>query len=211
MKRDELLRNIIFHYLGSDDFNGWVLPTDADAGLRNEVAGLVRDRLIDVISSQDDDNPHIKRYKPPPAKLQLRRLMSDYISFRVCLYPTAEALQVHGVRFDEREPYTSAVRQGEPQNSFRAFPLSMLEEYDRNPDYECWIFEDGGTIWYRGVDAEACDFEFAPSIEEETFLLVYLRRLAALSPSQQRNWSRFETTEFRPREYAQPDLFDPET
>lgn len=144
-----------------DRFNGWAVPTNADTGLRNEVAGLVRDRLIDVISSQDDHNPHVKRYEPPAAMLQLRRLASDKADCHACLYRTAHALQAYGVRYDEQEPYTSAIRQGAPQNSFRAFPLHMLEEYDRNPDYDCWIFEDGGAVSYHGSDTEGCDFEFA--------------------------------------------------
>ncbi|WP_425665452.1 hypothetical protein [Sinorhizobium fredii] len=115
------------------------------------------------------------------------------------------------MRYDEQEPYTSAIRQGAPQNSFRAFPLRMLEEYDRNPDYDCWIFEDGGTVWHHGADTEGCDFEFAWSVEGERTLMVYLIRLAALSPLQQQNWARFETANFIPLETAQLNLFEPET
>jgi hypothetical protein len=195
MNRDEILQATIRQYLESGDFNGWGAfclrsPVEVDS-----VIELINDRLVDLISHEDDINIHIKRRPPQSVTVQIERLRRLGAPVNGCLYPTPEALQLHGVVHDAACPYTSALREGAAQLDFRAFRLDVLERYRNDPRYRYDVDDIHGTVYreHQGAqDDEFHQFGFSFDHEVNRYVAVFLRYLRDFSPEQQQSWRHFE-------------------
>lgn len=195
MDRDEILHAVIRQYLESRDFNGWGTfhledPRDIEA-----IIGLIEDRVVDMITHDDDENIHIKRHDPRPPEVQIERLRHPNAPAQGCLYPTPEALRLGGVVHDPARPYTSALREGAAQLDFRVFRLEVLEQYRNDPRYRYDVDDIHGTIYREHPGAEDDEFHkfgFAFDAEVNRYVAAFLRYLHDLSPEQQQSWRRFE-------------------
>lgn len=195
MDRDEILRATVRQYLESGDFNGWGTFHLEDPREIQAVIELIEDRLVDIITHEDDENIHIKRHDPRSPEVQVERLRRPGEPAHGCLYPTAEALRLTGVVHDATRPYTSALREGAPQLDFRAFRPDVLEQYRNDPRYRYEVDDIHGTIFRQYPNAEDDEFHkfgFAFDPEINRYVAAFLRYLNDLSPEQQQSWHRFE-------------------
>ncbi|MEW9614628.1 hypothetical protein AB3G45_12450 [Shinella sp. S4-D37] len=193
--REEIFQATIRQYLESRDFNGWGTFHLADPQEIQAVIGLIEDRLIDIITHEDDENIHIKRHDPRLPDVQIERLRRPREPSHGCLYPTPEALRRYGVVHDATRPYTSALREGAPQLDFRAFRLDVLEQYRNDPRYRYEVDDIHGTIYREHPNVEDDEFHkfgFAFDPEINRYVATFLRYLNHLSPEQQQSWRRFE-------------------
>ncbi len=195
LNRDEILQATFHRYLESGDFNGWgtfglARPEEIEA-----IIGLIEDRMVDIITHEDDENIHIKRHAPQPPGVQIERLRRPGEPAHGCLYPTSEALRLHGVVDHPARPYTSALRAGAPQLDFRTFRLEVLEQYRNDPRYRYQVDDIHGTIYREHpneAEREFHQFGFAFDDDVDRYVASFLRYLHDLSPEQQQSWHRFE-------------------
>ena len=195
MTRDEILEATIRQYLGSGDFNGWGTFDLADAAEIEAVIGLIEERRVDMLTGDDIPNIHVKLHEPRPAAEQSARMRRAEGPLHGCLYPTAQTLQVYGVVYDAERPYSSALRQGEPQLSFRAFRVDVLEQYRNDPRFRYEVDDIHGTIYREQPgenEAEFHQFGFAFDPQSNRYVAAFLRYLHDLSPEQQQSWRRFQ-------------------
>ena len=196
--KEKLLKEIITYYLSSRDYNG--LPVySMDSYDVNLLGQLIDDNLIEVLSSDDVLNPHIRAFNTPIDKsLQKERLLSN--PDHCVLYPTEYALSA--VDADYSMPYSSRMRKGAQQFDIIYFDIEILERYANNPRF--FIADTG----YRGTicpedqycEDEDIDYEYIRDygmayIDGEKLrraIGVFVCDLAKLSPQKQQLWKGFE-------------------
>lgn len=160
-RRDGLLKEIIYRYLNSGDFNGLYVPGDVGPDRRREAIELVRAGLVQVVSEADYMNPHIR---PWPSRRsaddQIRSLKSlKPKSYGVCLYPMPAAMK--GVRLSKRfadRPFERAMAMGRGTLELACFAIDVLEPYRNDPRYR-FSYYDFGVDMAIGDDAYLDDTE----------------------------------------------------
>ena len=196
--RDSLINEIVNYYLTSRDYNGFPVYSmnNCDTEL---ICNLIDDDLIEVLSSDDVLNPHIKAFNVRMDKqLQKDRIHSHPDS--CVLYPTLLALNT--VDFDHSMPYSSLMRKGTEQFEIVYFNIEILERYANNPMF---FIADAG---YRGTicpedqycEHDDIDYEYIRDygmayIDGEKLrraIGVFVCDLAKLSPQKQLLWKSFE-------------------
>ncbi|WP_028829431.1 hypothetical protein [Proteocatella sphenisci] len=198
MGKEQILNEIIGYYLNSFDFNG--LPVYQMENYDYKIlCELIDQQLIEVLSSNEVLNPHIKGVNLNiPAETQKSNI-SQKTMYSV-LYPTPKALKDIAVDYDS--PYTITMQKGENQFKIIYFNIEILERYANNPKF---ILMDSG---YRGniyPKDEYCDDSFIEDeyikdygmayIEGEYLeraIGVFICDLAKLSPRKQMLWKGFE-------------------
>lgn len=122
-----------------------------------------------------------------------------------CAYPTITHLaNVVDYNSYTGKPYTLELALGEPQISFRAFDLSVLEFYRNDPRYTYTTDDIRGKIhltseYYESQSMKESDkillstFGFCYDDELNRAVAVFLRYLADLSPEHQQIWKAKET------------------
>lgn len=196
--KDIALNEIIDYYLSSKDFNGLELfklkNYDYDI-----LCTLIEEDLIEVLSTNEVINPHIKGFDLNiPNETQKSNISSK--NNHSVLYPTPKALENIPIKYES--PYTDLMRKGKEQFEIIYFNIEILERYINNPKFI--VMDNGyrGTIYpsdefYNDEDIEdeyIKDYGIAYKNEEKTnrAVGVFLTDLANLSPRKQMLWKGFE-------------------
>ncbi|MEU0589813.1 hypothetical protein [Streptomyces sp. NPDC006132] len=141
-----LLGEIVDHYLGSGDFNGYFFheePEDA----RRAAVGLLDDGLIEVVGEADYPNPHIR---PWPTRRPVEQQRDDINNSgaehgAICLYPTAKALEGRlDAQLHHDEPYRRRRAEGRGTLEVAYFRFDVLESYRNDPRFH-FDFDDFGV------------------------------------------------------------------
>lgn len=203
-----ILRKITHRYLTSGDFNGTSLHFLANeletpwGDFLRDVAVLIRENKMRVIFSDTDINPHIIRLGFEPVSIQLEKLLKADI--HACGYPTSDHLANVVNRQDyEGKPYTLSLALGEPQLSYKAFDLSVLEFYRNDPRYKYTTDDIHGQIsltndYYESNQIPESDrifldtFGFCYDADLNRAVAVYIRYISDLSPEHQQIWKAKE-------------------
>ena len=208
-EREEIiLQEITRRYLTSGDFNGtplYYLAKELNIPWEDfiqEVIKLIQKNKIRIIFSDTDVNPHIIRLGVEPASIQLEKLPSADV--HACGYPAPEHLaSVVNPHDFEGRPYTLCLALGEPQLSYKAFDLSVLEFYRNDPRYEYTTDDIHGQIGLTNEYFESSQIPESDRVFLETFgfcydedlnraVAVYVRYISDLSPEHQQIWKAKE-------------------
>ena len=220
-RKESLLNDVIKFYLNSRDFNGLPLGPDAKESEVAEAIKLTKQGLIQVMTSDDYLNPHIRPW-------QSRRSTDEQVESLMtlkdagehglaCLYPTHKAMK--GVRLPKRYndlPFEKELAKGTGVLELAYFTPDVLEFYRNDPRYECRI---GDFSVYMSVSDDVYGDEGEPdkdkvSLEHAGFaydlsdfdkndinsqivrrLAVFVGDLARLSPEHQQRWKTYRVDE----------------
>jgi hypothetical protein len=173
-----------------------------DAALCIAVTALVTERKLDVISTETEINPHIKRLSTQTVDVQLRNLNVGE-RYHTCLYPTPETIErEYDLTFLNLKPFTLEIARGRAQLEPKFFEIGVLDRYRLDPRYE-FVFSE-----YAGSISIASDHYNSPATPErdKTFLrtfglgmdaahdprvCVFLRYLSEMTPEHQQHWQTF--------------------
>lgn len=200
---ERIAESVLDYYLESPDFNGiplcQIVEVDGDEGSAvATVRSLVKDGVLEIISSEWELNPSIRRFRPSSADRQLASLQSK--NHTICLFPTSAFLQRRVAPYTDLDrPFTRRLRFGDAQLDPVFFDLSVLERYHADPRYqfdfddiEGWIgLRDG---YYESDQMAPRDKIFLQSFgvgrdaDGQRVIAVFLRYLHALTPEHQRHW-----------------------
>jgi hypothetical protein len=224
--KESLMDKVVAFYLDGEDFNG--LPLFARNSTPDEVwlalKELVADGSIQVVSSKDFENPHIRPWANRRSKADqvesieaVRMGNANSDEDRICLYPTPKAMESR-IKVDDfiDEPYRRAQALGHGDLELRFFSFDAMEGYRNDPRYH-FTYWDYGLNFGIGDDAFMDDSE----LEKDKFasaevgfaymvpisatgqinrrVCLFLHDLANLSPEHQR---RIETYEIKGAELA---------
>lgn len=213
-----LLDNVKRFYLGSRDFNGLPLRPDAQESSIAEAIELTDQGLIQVMTSDDYLNPHIRPWQSLRSiEEQVESLMTlkDAGEYGLaCLYPTYKAMK--GVRLPKRygdRPFEKELAKGTGVLELVYFTPDILEFYRNDPRYECRIgdfsvymsvsddvYGDDGEPKKDKVSLEHAGFAYdlsgfdkkdinSPVVRR---LAVFVGDLAKLSPEHQQRWKTYQ-------------------
>jgi len=229
MNADEMLKKITDFYLNSKDFNG-IIITDLEEDfeiVRTTLRELVESGKIVLNFGDRHPNPHILAFEPEPKDQQLAKLNNlkfqepiyeeygplkmQINSINCCAYPSKQHLRsvVEKERYGNK-PYTLLLAQGEPQLSYKAFNLRVLEFYRNDPRYSYETNDIQGSIsakaeeeLHRSDATFLQTFGFAYDKEiKNRYVAVFLRYLADLTPEHQQRW---KLEEFSGNTFLHPD------
>ena len=151
-----LLTLVRDRYLKSRDFNGLHIYGGRVDGAREPALELVRAGLIQVVSSADYQNIHIRPWSRRAVADQVQDLVVlDLDDYGVCLYPTQAGMK--GSRLPNRmqgRPYERAMARGKGALELAFFEFDVLERY-RNDSRFRFTFGDAGAS--MGISDEAYD------------------------------------------------------
>lgn len=145
---DKLIRAIKDYYLTSDDYNGLPASSLASLGLseteiKQEIASLVTDELVGILSSSFDENPYINRLGFPDIEVQLAELQS---AFNGCfIYPTP-SLMKEQFHTESTTPMEQHLRIGQPQLKAMFFEYDILLSYFIDPRFNFNFHDYSGSI-----------------------------------------------------------------
>jgi hypothetical protein len=207
---DAIVEKVTSFYLTSKDFNGMpashLASRTAGDGWKDFVRPLVRASRIEVVTTDIEVNPSIKRLPVPSVEVQLRALDEATEPGWVCLYPHPSELASRVDRSKyEGKPYALALALGEPQLGHRGFDLRVLETYRSDPRYvyECddlhgWIsvsdehYESDRMAERDKVLLQSFGFGFDEAFGRS--VVAFSGDLADLTPEHQRIWQAYELT-----------------
>lgn len=197
------------HYLKSQNFNGISTAQLAEtlmtswSNVVEPLKALVLSEKIGVLGEGTDIDTHVLRIGFPSPELQLAHLDRPP-SANTCIYPRLKHLAkvVKTENYADR-PYRLALALGEPQLAYRAFDLSILEDYRRNPRYRYWNDDVGGQICIAGErhddpEGPGGDLLLLPSFglaydaSMNRAIAVCLRYLGGLTAKHQQLWKAKE-------------------
>lgn len=203
MSDDQLLEIVTKAYLDSRDFNGFsfgrVARTLPDVNsLAETVTRLIESERLQLLFDGIDENPAVKRFQVAPGDEQLQQLRDRGLT-SAWAYPSPShlAISVDRRQYAER-PFTLRIALGEPQFSFQAFDVSVLEMYRNDPRFRYECDETKGSIHlldkYRehmqpSDDSFLETFGFAYDDSGSRSVAVYLRYLRRLTPEHQQFWN----------------------
>ncbi|NWG76516.1 MAG: AAA family ATPase [Rubrivivax sp.] len=216
-----LLQEITRFYLESHDFNGIsvsqlatrfrVTPSD----LIDQLTALVRRELVSVVFGDIHPNPHIRAFSDEPEESQIAKLNTQKLD-HACAYPLSKHLKkVVDRRLYEGKPYTLSLALGTPQLEFRAFDISVLEDYRNDPRYYYDNDDIRGSISVRSdyygtgqmADSDQVllqTFGFCYDDDLNRAVAVFVRYLSDLSPEHQQIW---KTRELKGKYRLHPDYY----
>ena len=162
---------------------------------------LVNDDLIEVLSENEVNNPHIKGYDLSmlPKETQIQRILEKRA--HTCFYPTRKALK--SIKLDYSKPYRVLLQQGVPQFHLIYFNIEILQIYLNNPQFQLIDYGYAGQIVvnpeymsedildYEYVKAYGMAYERANS-KINRAVAVFVRDLSKLSASTQTRWKSYE-------------------
>ena len=220
-RKESLLNDAIKFYLNSRDFNGLPLGPDAKESEVAEAIELTKQGLIQVMTSDDYLNPHIRPWqsrRSTDEQVESLTTLKDAGEYGLaCLYPTHKAMK--GVRLPKRyndRPFEKELAKGTGVLELAYFTPDVLEFYRNDPRYECRI---GDFSVYMSVSDDAYGDEGEPdkdkvSLEHAGFaydlsdfdkndinsqivrrLAVFVGDLARLSPEHQQRWKTYRVDE----------------
>ena len=198
MDKATALNEIICYYLKSRDFNG--LPVyNMEYYDYSILCELIDERLIEVLTGEDDLNPHIRRFIINTPLVQQKENVSKKTNLSV-LYPTKKALE--SIPQDHAKPYSNLLRKGEAQLEIIYFDIEILERYNNNPKFLVIDYGYRGVIYVKDeyTDDETIEYEYIKNYGMAYIDGEYLDRavgvlvcdLAKLSTQKQMMWKGFE-------------------
>ncbi|MBB2988513.1 hypothetical protein [Terracoccus luteus] len=139
---DALLAEVIDHYLGSREFNG--LPVGESAGPHANAEKLIRDGLIQLVTSTDYLNTHIRPWVRDDLDRQVAELkLVAAGGLSGCLYPTPNAMEAHVPALTHTHPYRDRMTMGGGALELAFFDLAAVEGYVNDPDFTFEFGDDG--------------------------------------------------------------------
>ena len=198
MDKEKLLQKIVDYYLKSTEYNGLPLCTFAD-NFDNILCQLVDEGKVEILSSSDVINPHIKAFDVTTDK----DIQKEYIRNKDILsvaYPSKSVLS--SIDIDSTMPYSGMLRRGIEQFEILYFNIEILERYVNNPKF--FIIDNGyrGSIYPEDqyLEDEEIDNEYVknygmayidgPTFERAVGVFVY--DLSKLTAQKQQLWRAFE-------------------
>lgn len=198
INKEIVLNEIVDYYLSSKDFNGLEIYRMKNYDY-DILCNLIDENLIEVLSTNEVINPHIKGFDFKIPKNVQKENISSRENHSV-LYPTQETLK--NIPIEYRCPYTELMKKGEEQFKIIYFDIEVLERYINNPKF---IVMDNG---YRGTIYPRDEFYEDKYIENEYIkhygmayregenlnraIGVFICDLVKLSPQKQMLWTGFE-------------------
>lgn len=165
---DDLLAKVIDHYLTSREFNG--LPVGGSTGPTTNAEELIRDGLVQLVTSTDYLNTHIRPWLKYDWERQIDEL-ADVArgELQGCMYPTPAAMQAHAPGSTYAAPYRDRMTMGHGTLELVFFDLAALENYVNDPVFN-FTFGDDGFRFATAPTAEPDDDEQAEAevADEET-------------------------------------------
>jgi len=170
--------------------------------LRSALTKLIRERKIDIISSETQLNPHIKRLPPPSIDVQIQKLNVSE-RYHTCIYPTPTLVsEKFNLTALNELPFTKQLASGGPQLSPLFFEVGVIDRYRQDPRYSFKFSEYAGTISTLTESDKTGSIPERDQISVQTFGLgmdndhnplvcVFLRYLSQLSPEHQRHWQTY--------------------
>jgi hypothetical protein len=209
IETEAILGHVTRYYLDSRDFNGISARELAEAmeiewgDLKEALSTFIREEKICILYTDWDVNTHIKRVGHEAIYVQISKLDTGDL-VHTFVYPLPRHLETVVDRSQyEDNPYTLCLALGEPQLSFRAFDLSILEHYRNDPRYYYRNDDIRGSISVRDIFCESGEIAPRDRVFLQTFgfcydqdfnraVAVFLRYLAQLRPEQQQLWKTRE-------------------
>ena len=201
--KKQLIEEVTRYYLESHQFNGSPTVDYKNRSnwntIRDIVTECVKEQKIDVVFGDCHPNPHIKAFLTDHIDEQLKKIATKLFE-GACLYPHPNHLKKTVKKsIYNKKPYTLCLALGEPQLSYKAFELSVLENYKNDPRYYYDNDDIHGKIsisddFYESDDVRKSDkvllqtFGFCYDEDLNRFVAVYLRYLSYLSPEHQQIW-----------------------
>lgn len=198
MDKDGLLQKIVEYYLKSTEYNGLPIYTLAD-DFEDILCQLVDEDKVEILSSNDVINPHIKAFDVTADKhIQKGNIRNkDILSVA---YPSKSVLA--NIDIDSTMPYSGMLRKGAEQFEILYFDIEILERYANNPKF--FIIDNGyrGSIYPEDqyLEDEEIDNEYVKNygmayIDGPTFdraVGVFVYDLSKLTAQKQQLWRAFE-------------------
>jgi len=198
MDKEDLLQKIVEYYLKSTEYNGFpvnAMPSD----LEDILCQLVDEDKVEILSSNDVINPHIKAFVVTTDKGTQKENIRNKAILSVA-YPSKSVLS--NIDIDLTMPYSSMLRRGVEQLEILYFDIEILERYVNNPKF--FIVDNGyrGSIYPKDeyLEDEEIDNEYVknygmayidgPTFERAVGVFVY--DLSKLTAQKQQLWRAFE-------------------
>ena len=158
---DILIETIKEHYLTSPDYNGINAsllknPELRDIEIRQEIAALVSDGLVGVLSNSFDTNPYINRFGFPDIEHQLAELQNAFMN--CVLYPTSKLLASE-IDNECTTPMEHHLRLGHPQLKVMFFEYDVLLIYALDPRFYFEFNDYSQSYTVTGLAQEVGEFE----------------------------------------------------
>jgi len=137
-----LLAEVIDQYLNSREFNG--LPVGESSGLHTNAKALIRGGLLQLVTSTDYLNTHIRPWLRSDVDRQVAEL--PQVSAGVltgCLYPTQRAMEVYAPNLSHTHPYRDRMMMGSGTLDLAFFDLAAVEGYVNDPSFAFEFGDDG--------------------------------------------------------------------
>lgn len=216
MDKEKVLAKITSHYLDSRDFNGILISNLGDSfeEAKSVLAQLLNEEKIVLNFGDRHPNPHILAFEPESKGEQLKKLEAlkfekpiyeEYgplkmqtNSINCCAYPSKQHLKevVNTAKYQNR-PFSLLLALGEPQLSYKAFNLRVLEFYRNDPRYSYETDDIHGSISARSENGlsdsddtflETFSFAYDKEIKSR-YVAAYLVYLSRLTPEHQQRWN----------------------
>lgn len=216
MDEEEILKEIASHYFDSKDFNGFPITNLAEEFNKTKslLAKLVEEEKIVLNFGDRHPNPYILAFEPESKEEQLIKLKmleskepiyEEYGTLKIqtnsilcCAYPSRKYLKeiVDLTKYQSR-PFSLLLALGEPQLSYRAFNLRVLEFYRNDPRYSYETNDICGNISAKSEkqisepdDTFLETFGFAYDKEiKSRYVAAYLIYLSRLTSEHQQRWN----------------------
>lgn len=203
--KNQLIWEVLQHYLGSKDFNGLPVRKLVHAGAKMDeievlVAELVAAGHIGVSHSDFVANPHILSFELSSPQEQAALINSGKLS-GACLYPTRPLLSTWVDRANyAATPFRLMLALGYPQLGIVLCYPAVLEHYRNDPRYDyatddiCGQLVVSDAFYGTGNMPESDEimlkrFGFAVTSSGLRAVAVLLRDLAQLSDQHQQIWA----------------------
>lgn len=154
---DALLTEVIDQYLNSREFNG--LTVGESAGPHANAEKLIRDGLIQLVTSTDYLNTHIRPWVKDDVDRQAAELVRVAAgALTGCLYPTPKAMEAHAPApaLTQTHPYRDRMTMGGGTLELAFFDLAAVEGYVNDPDFT-FEFGDDGFKFSTAPDSDYTD------------------------------------------------------
>lgn len=199
LTRQQLVKKCIDFYSSSRDANGlpvgyFIVQGATLEQIKALVIEAVKQDEIEVVFSETDENPHIRRI-PKQLKKPFKDLINHCNLSSACIYPSERIISEKiNLEKYKNAPYTLRFWQGKAQLEYIFFDLKILMPYHSDPRYDLQLRSLGGGLY--GHDGKLPEDEkvnidsMAVSYSEsgERVLGAMLRYLSNLSSKHQRIW-----------------------
>lgn len=159
----DLLAKVIDHYLTSREFNG--LPVGESSGPLTNAEQLIRDGQLQLVTSTDYLNTHIRPWMKDDTDRQVNELAEVARGeLQACLYPTPAAMEAHRPRLTHAAPYRDRMTMGHGTLELAFFDLAALETYVNDPAFTFTFGDDGFRFATAPYGEEAAGDETAEDL-----------------------------------------------